>query len=95
MKEVYLDRLTVKGKRHCLYYSLPGQQGNFPAYLPDFRLDDDKGRLLGHSRNIWENETGRVEIQLMEPGQRELTLNLAAIGEKLPDVVFDRIPAGN
>ncbi len=94
-KEVYLDRLTVKGKRHCLYYSLPGQQGNFPAYLPDFRLDDDKGRLLGHSRNIWENETGRVEIQLMEPGQRELTLNLAAIGEKLPDVVFDRIPAGN
>lgn len=94
-KEIYLDRLSVEGERLCLYYSLPGQQGYFPAYLPDFRLEDNKGRPLGHSRNIWENETGRIEIYLTDPGQRDLTLNLVAVGEKLPDVVFDRIPAEN
>lgn len=94
-KEFYLDRLSVEGERLCLYYSLPGQQGNFPAYLPDFRLVDNEGRPLGYSRNFWENETGRIEIQLMEPGQRDLTLNLVAVGEKLPGVVFNRIPAEN
>lgn len=94
-KEIYLDRLSVEGERLCLHYSLPGQQGNFPAYLPDFRLVDNEGRPLGHSRNFWEDETGRIEISLTEPGQRDLTLNLLAVGEKLPDVVFDRIPAEN
>ncbi|TEB10771.1 zf-HC2 domain-containing protein [Pelotomaculum propionicicum] len=94
-KEIYLDRLSVEGERLCLYYRLPGQQGYFPVYLPDFRLEDNEGRPLGHSRNTWENETGRIEIYLTDPGQRDLTLNLAAVGEKLPDVVFDRIPVGN
>jgi len=94
-KEIYLDRLSVEGERLFLHYSLPGQQGNFPAYLPDFRLVNNEGRTLGHSRNFWENDTGRIEIQLMEPGQRDLTLNLVAVGEKLPDVVFNRIPAEN
>jgi len=94
-KGIYLDRLLVEGERLRLYYSLPGQQGDFPAYLPDFRLEDKEGRPLGYSRNFWENETGRIEISLTDPGQRELTLSLAAVGEKLPDVVFDRIPAEN
>ncbi|OPX91044.1 MAG: hypothetical protein A4E53_00771 [Pelotomaculum sp. PtaB.Bin104] len=78
----------------CLYYSLPGQRGDFPAYLPDFRLEDNEGRPISHSRNFWENETGRIEISLPEP-ERQFTLNLVAVGEKLPDVVFDRIPAEN
>jgi hypothetical protein len=94
-KEIYLERLSVEEEQICLYYSLPGQQVCFPAYLPDFRLEDNEGRPLGHCRNIWENESGKIEIHLMDTGQRELTLNLAAVGEKLPDVVFDRIPAEN
>jgi len=94
-RDIYLDRLTVKGEQLCLYYSLPGQQGYFPAYLPDFRLKDDKGLLLGHSRNTWENETGRIEIDMIDGGQRDLILDLVAVGEKLPDVVFDLISAEN
>lgn len=94
-KEIVLDRLSVEGDRLCLYYSLPGQQGDFPAYLPDFRLADNEGRTLGFSRNTWENETGRVEISLTGPDRSALTLNLEAVGEKLSDVVFDRISAEN
>ncbi len=85
----------MEGDRLCLYYSLPGQQGDFPAYLPDFRLADNAGRTLGFSRNYWEKETGRVEISLTGPDRSALTLNLAAVGEKLSDVVFDRISAEN
>ena len=94
-KEIYLERLSVEEGRICLHYRLPGQQVCFPAYLPDFRLEDNGGRPPGHIRHFWGNETGRIEIILVDPEKRDLTLNLAAIGEKLPDLVFDRIPAEN
>ncbi len=73
----------------------PANRAISPLICPTFAWVDNEGRPLGHSRNFWEDETGRIEISLTEPGQRDLTLNLLAVGEKLPDVVFDRIPAEN
>lgn len=93
-KEIYLDRLMVKGNEVTLHYSLPGQQGYFPAYLPDFRLEDETGRFQVRGRTTWEGETGKVELPI-EPGERLVNLVLAATGEKLPDIVLDKVPAQN
>lgn len=94
-KEIYLDRLTVKGSEVSLQYSLPGQHGYFPAYLPDFRLEDGAGRLTALGRTKWEGEIGKVDLHLFDPGVREVTLSLTAVGEKLPEITFDKVSAKN